>query len=133
MSLFMMYADSCVHTLGRRTTYICRNQCDEFWGNFVHSYCAYCRVLLCCGLLKVRACLCSRSGRPPLPPQTLQRASLLYVNTFQLRIYPSWLIRFQTHHILFMLQTELTETWISISAYETSRNCWPESFQWRTV
>jgi hypothetical protein len=25
------------------------------------------------------------------------------------------------------------EAWISISAYETNRNCWPESFQSRTV
>jgi len=42
-------------TLSRRTTYIrhavrylksqtyiCRNQCDDVWSNFVHSYYAYC-------------------------------------------------------------------------------------------
>jgi hypothetical protein len=124
-----------VRFLKSRTTYICRNQCDEFWGNFVHSYYAYCRVLLWCGLLKVRACVFRAPPPPPqpLPPQTLHRASLSYVSTFQLHICPSWLIRFQTHHVLFMLQTELIEAWISISAYETSRNCWPERFQWRTV
>ena len=31
------------------------------------------------------------------------------------------------------VETELWEASISISAYETCRNCWPESFQWRTV
>ena len=38
---------------------------------------------------------------PPLPPQP-HRVSLLYVNTYQLRIYRSWLIPFQTQHVLFM-------------------------------
>ena len=70
-------------TLSRRTTYIymsrcevfkkpnnihiCCNQCDEVWSNFVHSYYAYCGVLLCCGLLKVRASVCSNSAPPPFP------------------------------------------------------------------
>ena len=34
--------------------YICRNQCDEFWSNFVHSLYAWGGVLRCCGLMKVR-------------------------------------------------------------------------------
>ena len=79
------YIHRAARYLKSRTTYICRNQCDEVWSNFVHSYFEYCGVRLCCGLLKVRASLCSGSGHP-LPPQ---QASLLYVNTYQLRIYPS--------------------------------------------
>ena len=30
---------------------------------------------------------CVATGAPPLPPQPLRRAPLLYVNTYQLRIY----------------------------------------------
>ena len=69
----------------------------------------------------------------PLPPHHPQRAPLLYVKTYQLRTSCNRLGLFQTEHVLFMSPKELREAWISMSAYETSRNCWPESFQWRTV
>ena len=59
--------------------YICCNQCDEFWSNFVHSLYAYCGVLLCCGLLKVRPALCSFSV-PPLPPRS-RRRTIVYTST----------------------------------------------------
>ena len=94
---------SCVVFKKLNDILLCHKQFDEVWSNFVHSY-AYCGVLLCCGLLKVKASLCSHSG-PPLPPQPHQWAYLLYVNTYQLRIYLSWLIQFQTQHVLFMART----------------------------
>jgi len=47
--------------------YVCRNKCDEFWSNFVHSLYAYFSVLPCCGLMNVRPALCSHIG-PPLAP-----------------------------------------------------------------
>ena len=50
---------------------------------------------------------CLAAVVPPLPPQPLHRASPLYVKTYQLRIYPSWLIRFQTQHVLFKAWTRV--------------------------
>jgi len=52
---------------------MCHNQYDEVWSNFVHSYYAYCVVLLYCGLLKVGASLCSCSGplNPSIPPMSI--------------------------------------------------------------
>ena len=94
---------SCVVFKKPNDILICHKQFDEVWSNFIHSYYAYCGVLLWCGLLKIRASLCSQWS--PLPPLPLQWAYLLYVNTYQLCIYPSWLIWFQTQHVLFMAQT----------------------------
>jgi len=84
-------------TLSRRTTYIymsrcevfkkpnnihiCCNQCDEVWSNFVHSYYAYCGVLLCCGLLKVRASVCSNSAPPPPFPLNPSNKPIFYMTT----------------------------------------------------
>ena len=56
---------------------ICHNQCDKVWSNFVHSYCAYCTVLLCCELLKVRASLCSHSGPTPCPLKSSKSLSFI--------------------------------------------------------
>ena len=112
--------------------YMCRNQCDEFWSNFAHSLYAYCSVLRCCGLMKVRPAFCSHSG-PPLPPQPPEEPP----SFIRQHIPTAHLVQLartvQRKHVLFMSRKELREAWISISAYETSRNCWPESCQWRTV
>jgi hypothetical protein len=76
-----IYICRAVRSLKNQTTYIrthiCYNQCAKVWSNFVHSCYAYCGVLLCCGLLKFRASLCSHSEPPHPPPQPLQRATLL--------------------------------------------------------
>ena len=106
---------------------ICHNQCDEFWSNFVHSCYAY--VEFCFVVDSWRTGLPCLSTVAPPPPQPLQWASLLYVNTYQLRIYPSWLIRFQIQRILFMAQTGVERRLnINIKQNKTSRNCWPGSF-----
>ena len=78
-------------------------------------------------------CVATVAPPPPLPSQTLWRAPLLYVNTYQLCIYCSWLTGYRHRTSCLWLETEFREAWISISAYETSRNCWSESFQWHTV
>ena len=81
--------------------YICHNHCDKVWSNFVHSYYAYCGVLLCCGLLKVRASLCNHSV-PPLAPST----SLSFIRQHTPTAHISQLTNtLQTRHVLFMAGT----------------------------
>ena len=112
--------------------YICHNQCDEFWSNFVHSLYEYCEVLLCCVLLKVRPAFCSHSG-PLLAPSTPPKGPS-FIHQHITVAHLLQLTAGSRHSTSCLwLEKQLTEASISISAYETSRNCWPESFQWCTI
>jgi len=69
------------------------------------------------GLLKVRVTLWSQNGPCPTP-KALQQPDL-HVNTYQLRICHSRLIRFQTACFCVSVTLESTVGWISTLTYMT--------------
>jgi len=102
-------------TISRRTAYICMSSCRVERHIYIYvatSVTKFGAILFTPVMHNAEFCFAVDSWRsglpfvatvvPHLPPQPLQRACLLYVNTYQLRIYRSWLIPFQTQHVLFM-------------------------------
>ena len=101
-----------------------RKQCVKVWRNFVQSYTA--EVCNVAGPVKAKVSLWSQ--KDPLHLLKPSNNPDLYVNTKQLRICTSLIIWFDTACFCLSLTLESTVGWISTLAYETSTNCWPESF-----